>query len=327
MDRPWRLFSALCFAVTAATPEALATEPPLVVGHEFVYAARRGDTLTGIGARYGVDSASLAARNGLPSSSARLVAGRKLRIDDRHIVPRALDDGILINIPRRLLFYFEDGQLVAWYPVGLGQPGTWGTPTGSYRVVGREKNPVWKVPPSIQDEMRSKGEMVRKLVPPGPDNPLGRYRLRLSLECCGIHGTIAPQSIYRFQTHGCIRLASANAKELFSRVATGLPVEIIYEPVLIATDEDGTTFLEVHPDIYGHSEDQTPTADAIAYGRGLLSARESPLWQKTVQTQEGIAVPLFPPLLAGEGRGDGTPSSLQDRRLGDVRAVARSDRR
>jgi L,D-transpeptidase ErfK/SrfK len=256
---------------------------------------------------------------GSSRSPSRLVPGRKLHIDDRHIVPRSLPDGILINIPQRLLFYFEGGQLVAWYPVGLGQPGSWGTPTGSYKVVAREKNPVWKVPPSIQAEMRSKGEKVKKLVPPGKDNPLGQYRLRLSLDCCGIHSTTAPQSIYRFQTHGCIRLAPANAKELFSRVAIRTPVEIIYEPVLIARDKDGTAFLEVHPDVYGHPEDQTPTAYSIAYGRGLPSLRESPLWQKTVQTEEGIAVSLplpdFPPLPAGEGWGEGTPSSNKSRRL------------
>ena len=292
MKRPWRLFLALWFAAIAAAPGASASEPALV-GHAFEYTVRRGDTIAGIGVRYGVDPASLAARNGL-RSSARLVAGRVLRIDGRHIVPRVLDDGILINVPQRVLFHFESGRLVGWYPVGLGQPGSWGTPTGSYKVVGREKNPVWKVPKSIQQEMRSKGERVRTIVPPGPDNPLGRYRLRLSLDCCGIHSTNAPQSIYRFQTHGCIRLAPAHAKELFTRVAVGLPVEIIYEPVLVASDKDGTTFLEVHPDIYGRSEDQTPTADAIAYGRGLLSARESPLWQKTVQSEEGIAVPLTP---------------------------------
>ncbi|HYR46190.1 MAG TPA: L,D-transpeptidase family protein, partial [Thermoanaerobaculia bacterium] len=305
-----------------------------------------------IAARYAVDAASLAARNGLPPR-ARLVAGRVLRIDDRHIVPRALADGILINIPQRLLFYFENGRLAAWYPVGLGQPGTWGTPTGSYKVVGREKDPVWKVPVSIQREMRSKGETVRTLVPPGRDNPLGRYRLRLSLDCCGIHGTNAPQSIYRFQTHGCIRLAPADAQALFSRVAIRLPVEIIYEPVLIARGQDGTIYLEVHPDIYGDSQDQTATADAIAYGRGLLSARESQLWKKAIQRQEGIAVSLtlsgerlvendrealpketFPggpgllPLLRpGEGRGEGTTSSRQSRFLRDLRDVARNDHR
>jgi L,D-transpeptidase ErfK/SrfK len=294
MERRWRLFSALCFSALAAAPEALISEPALV-GKQFDYTVRRGDSLVGIGARYGIDAATLAARNGL-TTRARLTAGRVLRIDNRHIVPKVLDDGILINIPQRLLFYFEDGRVAGWWPVGLGQRGSWGTPTGSYKVVGLEKNPVWKVPASIREEMRTKGERVQRVVPPGPDNPLGKYRLRLSLECCGIHGTNAPQSIYRFQTHGCIRLASANAKALFARARTGLPVEIIYEPVLVAHAEDGTTFLEVHPDIYGNTKDQTSAADAIAYGRGLLSARESPLFRKTVRAEQGTAIPLSPGL-------------------------------
>ena len=114
MKRSSRLFAALCFAANAATPGAFASEPALV-GGEFEYTVRRGDTLVGIGVRYAVDPTSLAARNGLPSN-ARLVAGRVLRIDDRHIVPRALDDGILVNLPQRLLFYFESGRLAGWYP-------------------------------------------------------------------------------------------------------------------------------------------------------------------------------------------------------------------
>jgi L,D-transpeptidase ErfK/SrfK len=300
MKRPWRLFSALCFAASAAAPAVLASEPVLV-GSQFQYTVRRGDTLVGIGARYGIDAATLAARNGLPSK-ARPAAGRILRIDNRHIVPRVLDDGILINIPQRLLFYFENGRLAGWWPVGLGQRGGWGTPTGTYKVVGREKNPVWKVPASIREEMRSKGERVQRVVPPGPGNPLGNHRLRLSLECCGIHGTNDPRSIYRFDTHGCIRLAPANAKVLFARARTGLPVEIIYEAVLIARDGDGATFLEVHPDIYGNSKDQTDAADAIAYGRGLLAAWESPLFRTTVRAEQGIAVPLTPGLALSDPR-------------------------
>src|SRR5207249_10969249 len=93
MKRPWRLFAALCFvanAANAATPGALASEPALV-GGEFEYTVRRGDTLAAIGARYAVDPAALAARNGLPPRT-RLVAGRVLRIDDRHIVPTTLAD-------------------------------------------------------------------------------------------------------------------------------------------------------------------------------------------------------------------------------------------
>src|SRR5688572_32042800 len=51
-------------------------------------------------------------------------------------------------------------------------------------------------------------ERVRKKVPPGPDNPLGEYWMGLSATCCGIHSTNAPQSVYQFKTHGCVRMRS-----------------------------------------------------------------------------------------------------------------------
>jgi L,D-transpeptidase ErfK/SrfK len=290
MRRLANMISVLCFAAAAASPAILAAHP-LLVGEEFDYTVRRGDTLIGIGARFAVSPQSLAARNRLPLTR-RLVPGKVLRVDNRHIVPKTLENGILINVPQRLLFYFVDGGLEAWYPVSLGQPGSWQTPTGSYQVVRKEKDPVWEVPVSIQEEMRRKGEKVLTSVPPGPDNPLGEYRLGLSLDCCGIHGTNAPQSIYRFQTHGCIRLAPQDAVDLFSRVSVGVPVEIIYEPVLFSRDEDGKIFVEVHPDVYRRTEGNRETAMAIAESRGLGSASKSARWEEIVHDEEGIAIRL-----------------------------------
>ena len=86
-------------------------------------------------------------------------------------------------------------------------------------------------------------------MPPGPDNPLGEYRLRLSRYDYGIHGTNAPLGIGRLVSHGCIRLYPEDIKELFSLVPLGTRVEIIYEPVKIGFKE-GRIFVEVHPDIY-----------------------------------------------------------------------------
>jgi L,D-transpeptidase ErfK/SrfK len=283
----------LVFILGVTTGRAAFGVERAVVGAEFDYKARRGDTLAAVGARFGVDADSLARQNRL-SPKARLRPGAVLSIDNRHIVPSTLENGILINLPQRLLFHFEDGHLVAWYPVGLGQPGSWQTPSGSYKVVRLEENPVWNVPDSIREEMRRKGERVRSRVLPGKDNPLGKHWIGLSLTCCGIHGTIAPRSVYRFESHGCIRLAPQHAKELYSRVAVGTPVEIIYEPVLMARDAYGNVFLEVHPDVYGGSKDQTATAEAIAYGRGLRGASDSPQWRETLQRQEGVAVRLEP---------------------------------
>ena len=260
-----------------------------IVGKEFNYSVEKGDTLSGIGARFGVGAKALAARNGI-ALSAKLRPGQILRVDNRHIVPAALEQGILINLPQRLLFLFEDGRLVAWYPVAVGQP-DWQTPTGSYKVVTRETDPVWDVPVSIQREMRQKGERVRKKVPPGPDNPLGEYWMGLSMSCCGIHSTNAPQSVYSFQTHGCIRMNPEDAEDLFYRVEVGVPVEIIYEPVLLARNPDGTTFMEVHPDIYRRTG-KHERATEIAESRRLPSGGGSSEWEETLRGEEGIATPI-----------------------------------
>lgn len=261
-----------------------------IVGRQFNYSVQRGDSLTGIGARLGVSAKALAAKNGI-APSAKLRPGQVLRVDNRHIVPVALEDGIVINLPQRLLFLFEGGRLAAWYPVAVGQP-EWQTPTGSYQVVTRERDPVWDVPVSIQQEMRRKGERVRTKVPPGPDNPLGEYWMGLSLSCCGIHSTNAPQSVYQFQTHGCIRLAPEDAEDLFYRIGVGAPVEIIYEPVLLAENPDGTTLLEVHPDVYGRTGSQGERAMEMAESRGLSSGGDSSEWEETLRGEEGIATAI-----------------------------------
>ncbi|HEY6066768.1 MAG TPA: L,D-transpeptidase family protein [Thermoanaerobaculia bacterium] len=289
MVRLAKVVAVLGFLIGAAVAQPVRASEPVVVGGEFDYTVRRGDSLTGIGAVFAAGPNGIAARNGL-SASRKLRPGQVLRVDNRHIVPGTLDDGILVNLPQRLLFLFEGGRVVAWYPVAIGRA-DWQTPTGSYKIVSKEKNPTWDVPKSIQQEMRSKGERVRTKVLPGPDNPLGNYWLGLSMTCCGIHGTNAPQSIYTFQTHGCIRLSPQNAKELFSRVSVGLPVEIVYEPVLMARDENGDVFLEVHPDVYrqgGNAE----RAVAVAQSRGLLWAPRSSRWAETVENESGIALPL-----------------------------------
>jgi L,D-transpeptidase ErfK/SrfK len=291
VGRSAKVFRVLCFAAAAGAALPLRAAEPFLVGGEFDYRIRRGDALGVIGARFGVSPQSLALHNRL-SVSKRLVAGRTLRVDNRHIVPQVLDDGILINVPQRLLYLFEDGRLAAWYPVALGQPGSWQTPTGSYQVITKERDPTWEVPLSIQQEMKRKGERVRTKVSPGPENPLGNYWLGLSLTCCGIHGTNAPRSIYRFETHGCIRLSPEDAVDLFSRVSVGTRVEIVYETVLVARDERGRLFVEAHPDVYGRRGGPYEKALDFAQNRDLRSASEASGWEEALRIAEGVATPL-----------------------------------
>lgn len=278
-------FFALVFSLAGSFTRAQSGPGPLV-GGPCLYQVKRGDSLTLLGARFGVGPRVLARANGL-SPQARLSMGQSLRVENRHIVPDA-GDGIVVNIPQRLLFFFHEGALAAWYPVALGRP-DWQTPTGRFEVVSRRRRPAWHVPPSIQEEMRRKGEPVRTVVPPGPQNPLGEHWIGLSGSSCGIHGTNAPASIYSFRTHGCIRLHPDDAADLFARVSIGTPVEIAYEPVLLRRQPDGAVFLEVNPDIYGRAADLRALFEAAAARQDILDIVDPARAEAVLADRSGIA--------------------------------------
>ena len=178
--------------------------------------------------------------------------------DTLHLVPSGLADGVVLNVPQRMLFLMRDGDVAARYPVAIGTRG-WPTFIGPFTIVVKETDPVWDVPASIQEEQRQLGKRVLTRVRPGPSNPLGKYWLGLSVPGFGIHGTNAPDSIGKFATHGCIRMRAEDIDDLFARVQVGTPGVSIYEPIIVAV-LDGGLWLEAHRDVYG-----ADTRDAFAY--------------------------------------------------------------
>jgi lipoprotein-anchoring transpeptidase ErfK/SrfK len=118
---------------------------------------------------------------------------------------------MVVSIPDRKLALLEDGQVIKVYPVAVGAPSS-PSPAGEFRIIHRITKPTYYTP--------------GKVIPPGKSNPLGTRWLGLSLKGFGIHGTNAPRSIGKNQSHGCIRLKNADVEELFRRVEVGDPVEI-----------------------------------------------------------------------------------------------------
>ena len=260
--------------------------PGQLIGDEFTYVVHKGDSLTSIGARFGVGAGHLAAINNL-SANALLKVGQALRIDNRHIVPAIINNGIVINIPQRMLFYFKEGRLARSFPVGLGRH-DWPTPTGPFKIAVKEENPVWDVPKSIQEEMRREGRSVETCIPPGPDNPLGKHWLGLSIGGYGIHGTIAPASIYHFQTHGCIRAHPDDIAQLFNDVSRGTPGMLLYRRMMIA-NVDGTIYLEVHRDAYKQQPDVQAQFEEFLRTQNLESRVDRELAQAIIRKEDGIA--------------------------------------
>jgi L,D-transpeptidase ErfK/SrfK len=194
-----------------------------------------------------------------------------LKVSDRHVVPRRGSDGIVIDIAVRALYWFQKGALRARFPIGVGRT-DWATPPGHYRIVGRRQDPIWHVPPSIQAEMRAQGEQVVREVPPGPDNPLGKYWIQLSAPGYGLHGTNAPASVGKYASHGCMRLLPEHVELLYREVRDGTPVDIVYEPVKVARDASGAVYLEVHHDVLGGKRSELPVVLGLLRAVDLAGA-------------------------------------------------------
>lgn len=229
----------------------------ILIGDEGIYTVERGDTIELIASKLGVDKKTLIKENQLDPKT-KLQPGTQLKVNTRKIVPKVVNDGIVINIPDRMLYFFKDGALDSYYPLCLGMPVTqpglgkieWKTPEGRFKVTGKEKDPVWRVPKSVQLEMELKNKPVEEVVPPGKGNPLGRFAIRTSIPAFLIHETIWPTSIYRYSSHGCARMLPKHMESFYPKVTKDIEGEIIYRPVKIAFIDNKRVFLEVHRDIY-----------------------------------------------------------------------------
>ena len=269
--------------MAAGTPVQLSHQ---IAGNVIEYTVGPGETFASIGSRLGIDVATIASMNRLPPA-AKLTAGQVLHLDTRHIVPAVADAALVVNIPQRMLFLFEDGRWVQGFPVALGRP-NWPTPTGSFSILTKETDPTWDVPASIQREMEREGKEPFIKMAPGPDNPLGDRWFGLSVPGIGIHGTNSPGSIYHHQTHGCIRLHPDDVRMIFDRVSVGATGEIVYQPVLLAV-VDGRVYLESHRDVYRRFPDPLGRLRASADQLHLTDVIDWGLADRVIRENAGIA--------------------------------------
>jgi lipoprotein-anchoring transpeptidase ErfK/SrfK len=265
-----------------------------LTGTKGTYTVIKGETISLIAAKLGISRSQLAAMNGL-NPKAVLQIGQQLRYNNRRIIPEhRIQEGIVINIPDRMLYLFQQGRMAFSTAVALGTPVktdqfVWQTPTGKFRIVNKAKNPTWTVPPSIQEEMRLEGKEVISSIPPGPDNPLGKYAIKTSLPGILIHSTTKPWSIYTYASHGCIRVYPERMEELFKLVQTHSFGEIIYRPVKLAVTDDGRVLLEVHGDIYKKTRGLAIEAQALIRARKLDEKVDWTKVNRVIARKAGVA--------------------------------------
>jgi L,D-transpeptidase ErfK/SrfK len=247
--RVWLIVSILLAGVELAGAQ---TAPPLyhqVAGGEQEIVIEKRTSVDRFALEQGVRWVTIVRQNSLKKPY-KLKPGMVIKINNRHIVPTELQNGLLINLPELRLYYFKDGAYQRRYALAVGKP-SWPTPTGNYKVYEKRKNPIWRVPASIQEEMEERGWEVQTKVLPGPKNPLGKYFIATTAWGVGIHATNRPWTVGYFVSHGCIRMLPNEIEQLFPQVEVGTPVKIIYRPIKLALTPQGRVYLEAIPNIYG----------------------------------------------------------------------------
>lgn len=205
--------------------------------------------------RLAVDHMAFA--NGLTISTMLAPPQTRLVIPTWRILPtNPPRNGVVINLPERGCYLFRDGRFDGFYPLSIGdevlEKNRFWTPTGSYAILEKIKNPTWYPPSWAKD---------RRPVGPGPNNPLGDRWIGLTLERTGIHGTHDPLNVGNSVTHGCMRTYPELVRELYEHVRVGWPARIEYETAKVGRGPDGALYVVTFPDVYRRAD---PVASAMA---------------------------------------------------------------
>ncbi len=238
------LLSFVVFVSAAKTYDL----PPVgsrLIGDMQYHEVIKGDYFQRIAEHYNVGFLALMAAN--PGVDPFLpTLGHQLVIPSQMLLPFGKREGIIINLPELRLYYFpENSDKVHVFPVGVGREGLATPKTISY-IGEKRKDPVWR--PTTEMKARYFVEHGRKLadeVPAGPNNPFGKYALRLGTSVYLLHGSNQRFGIGMRASSGCIRLYDDDIEWLYQHVAINTPVKIVDQTIKLSY-EPNKKLIEVH---------------------------------------------------------------------------------
>ena len=279
-----------------------------LIGSLQTYTIRKGDTLLDVARWYGLSPTEVSNANNHMDWWSPPV-GKLIIIPTEHILPSAPHAGIVMNIPEMRLYYYYPTPIggrrrigkakfthtayaeprhakghaakkthasggahptvIYTFPVGLGRY-DWRTPTGTWTIRDKTHNPTWVVPDDIyQEHLERDGEAEHVVEGGDPDNPLGHYRLALTLPMYALHGTNVPWGVGMEVSHGCVRLYPEDIDRLYHHTSVGTPGRFVYQPVKYGW-RGGSLYVEVHEDLYGVYPGLWRHAMSLAKSQGLL---------------------------------------------------------
>jgi lipoprotein-anchoring transpeptidase ErfK/SrfK len=123
---------------------------------------------------------------------------------------------LVVDLSDRRVYVYTGETVIASYPIGVGKKG-WETPTGSFEILHKQRNPIWQHP------------ITGKVFPSGTDSPLGDRWIGFWTDGrnqIGFHGTPDDEVIGSAISHGCLRMRNPDVRLLYTQVTLGTTVEV-----------------------------------------------------------------------------------------------------
>ena len=325
------LITLLLLSSLGALHSARAMDYPLppagsrLIGQNQTYTIQEGDNkLQTIARRFNTAAQVLLETNNT-IAPVNPAPGTVITIPSQMLLPDTPREGIVVNLAELRLYYFPPGQnIVQVYPLGIGQLGL-ETPVTTTRVSQKIPNPTWTPTPGIRARSLEQGIKLPPVVPAGPNNPLGRFALRLGVGNGEylIHGTSAPDSVGLRVSSGCMRMNAPDIKALFEQVRVGTRVQIINEPVKFSVEPDGKRYIEVHRPL-AQVEGENPQVSPITHSADFAdfvsqAGSDKALIDKALSRRAGI------PVIVSSGSGPSASNSVLSVQNSRVSAAVAED--
>lgn len=250
---------AACVALLIAPIAALATSYPLppanesLIGKITTQSAGSEETVLSIAQKYDLGYNAIENANPTLDMTKQFSPGTTIQIPTKHLLPGNEREGIVVNLPEMRMYYYPaNSNEVLTYPIGIGRIGKM-IPITKTTITYKRENPTWTPPQDIRDFNLEKGIILPRVMPAGPDNPLGKYAIYMKIPTYLMHSTPYVESIGTRASFGCIRMYSTDIENFFPSITKGIPVEIINKPIKLGW-EDHQLMMESHPPLEEHGD-------------------------------------------------------------------------
>jgi len=278
--------------MTLASVYNLPASDSRLIGEQTIHKAIKGDYFQALAENYNVGFFALLAAN--PNVDPFLLEpGSNIVIPKQMLLPYGKREGLVINLAELRLYYYPKGEkLVYVFPVGIGRQGL-ETPNLTSVIGDKRKDPVWRPTKAMRERyFIEHGREMAKEVPAGPDNPFGKYALRIGTSEYLLHGTNKRFGIGMRASSGCIRMYDHDIEWLYNNIAVGTSIRILDQPIKMSYEHEGK-MMELHspltPD--GMSEAKLTMTSAV---KNFIGSNNEMLKQvnQLLDNPKGIVVSL-----------------------------------